>query len=129
MKVKINTAIPSVSKGGKSFQKINYDNDQKASAWDSNFVPFMGKEVEVDITEKDGFKNIKLVGAAAAEPAANASAPTKETSEVDVNYKSIVLSLEVLKATAATITEQSLLNEAVKLKGWLLNGFAQENKG
>lgn len=129
MKVKINTAIPSVSKGGKSFQKINYDNDQKASAWDSNFVPFMGKEVEVDITEKDGFKNIKLVGAAAAEPAANASAPISNNNEWERRSKALALSLEFLRTTnEKTISDKTWIDLAANIDDILINGIPKDQK-
>jgi hypothetical protein len=128
MKVKINTAIPTKSeKSGKLYQKINYDNDQKASSWDDDFTKLIGQEVDVEITEKNGFKNIKLVGGAA-KPAAAAPAPTKEHSEVDTRYKAMILSLEILKSTGATINKQNLLAEAIVMEDCLKNGFPTENK-
>jgi hypothetical protein len=128
MKVKLNTVVPTKSKNGKFYQQVNYDNDQKASAWDDDLTPFIGQEVEVEITEKNGYKNLKLVGGAA-KPAAAAPAPAKEHSEVDTRYKAMILSLEILKSTGATINKQNLLAEAIVMEDCLKNGFPTENKG
>jgi hypothetical protein len=134
MKVKLNTVVPTKSKNGKFYQQVNYDNDQKASAWDDDLTPFIGQEVEVEITEKNGYKNVKLVGgvarpAGAAPVSTPAPAPTKEHSEVDTRYKAMILSLEILKSTGATINKQNLLAEAIVMEDCLKNGFPTENKG
>jgi hypothetical protein len=128
MRIKVNSVLPKTKKNGEAYQQVVYDGNQTASSFNDNFLPFVGSSVDVEITEKNGYKNVKLVGGAA-KPAAAAPAPTKEHSEVDTRYKAMILSLEILKSTGATINKQNLLAEAIVMEDCLKNGFPTENKG
>jgi hypothetical protein len=122
MKVTVNSVTLATSqKTNKSYQKVVFNGNQSASAFDDDFLPYQGKEVEVELSTKGNYTNIKLAGS---KPAVHASEPPRDNN-LDIRKSAYLLSLETLKATGQTITEQSLLEKAIKIEGYLTNGFTQ----
>ena len=64
MKITVNAVFDKVSKSGKKYQQVIYNNGSQAVAFDNDFQPFLNKEVEVEETKSQDGKStfIKLPG-------------------------------------------------------------------
>lgn len=59
-KVTVTGVVPVTSKNGKSYQTVTLATGLVCSAWEDDFVPFMNKEVTVDLVKKGNYTNIYM---------------------------------------------------------------------
>jgi hypothetical protein len=132
MKAIINSVTPKVwhdnaKNEDKKFQEIVFDGNKTGSSWKDDFIPFLNKEAEIEVklTAK-GKNSLSLVaGAVALAPQQNtSSAPViSQTSDVDVRKSSLLLALEVMKATGQTLSDEALTVKTKWVENYLRNGF------
>ena len=79
MQVTVTEVLPQKTTTGKFYQKVTCGDGVTYSAWDDDFTADKGKTVDVEVTTKGTFKNIKKVKSADSpqQPAASSSANNK----------------------------------------------------
>ena len=124
-KVKIDSVTPAVGKSGKSYQKVVYNGSLQASSFDSDFMPFVGKEVDVELETKGQYTNIKLLpnyANPAKNPNVAAEPAHKEINDVDIRKSAYLLTVEKFKNSGKTLDSPVFWTEVVNAATYIKTG-------
>lgn len=125
-KVKINSVVPKTSKTGNPYQLIVYNDSLEAfaGAKGGDFLPFIGKEVEVEISpSKDGKSTFFTLPGTSTSGSGKYGGYSKGASDFEYRRAAIMLAQSNLQITGATLNHDSLKKEAVEMEKWLRDGL------
>lgn len=106
MRIKVEKVEKKTGKNGKDYYVVHWEN-AKASSFQKDFEKAEGKEVEVEVTEKDGYKNVKFIGFVEGQAAPVSQMPqqTPEVINMKLRAKSIEYALKSAELSKAPLEE------------------------
>lgn len=129
MKITVNAVFDKVSKSGKKYQQVIYNNGSQAVAFDNDFQSFINKEVEVEETKSQDGKStfIKLPGTESSS-GKKPFTPYKNP-ELEIRKAAVMFALETISKLSIEATKKNITALIDWYEGYLRDGdFKEKSK-